>query len=133
MDALFDIEDFECDPLTRDDKETPLHTAVRFANKHIDSKNEPQELSVAMISLMCDTGCDPRVKNTRGEKPVDLVFKNPEIREILQETEKTRQAEEKEDQKPLQDEDYIRREGLQNSENGNNGNAESDGEPSDSD
>lgn len=133
MDALFDIEDFECDPLTRDDKETPLHTAVRFANKHIDNKNELQELSMAMISLMCDTGCDPRVENTRGEKPVDLVFKNPEIREILQETEKTRQAEEEEDRKPLQDEDYIRREGLQNDENGNNGNAESDGEPSDSD
>ena len=33
MTELLDIEYLECDPLTRRDKETPLHSAVRYANE----------------------------------------------------------------------------------------------------
>ncbi|OGM48385.1 ankyrin repeat protein [Aspergillus bombycis] len=82
MDSLFDIQYFECDPLTRLDKDTPLHTAVRYANE----KGEP-ELALEMIKMMCEAGCDPRVRNKHGQKPADLVYNNPEIKSTLQQTE----------------------------------------------
>ncbi|CAI7652329.1 unnamed protein product [Penicillium bialowiezense] len=105
MDALFDIQFFECDPLTRMDKDTPLHTAVRYSNE------KDAELGAHMISMMCEAGCDPRVRNKHGQKPADLVYNNNEIKKILQQNE------------------YIMAEGIQNT-----GGAESDGgEPSDSD
>ncbi|KAE8135336.1 hypothetical protein BDV38DRAFT_272862 [Aspergillus pseudotamarii] len=81
MDCLFDIQYFECDPLTRLDKDTPLHTAVRYANE------KDRELGLEMIEMMCEAGCDPRVKNKHGQKPVDLVYNNSEIKSILQQTE----------------------------------------------
>jgi hypothetical protein len=68
MDTLFDIEYFECDPLTRTDKETPLHLAVRYANE----KNS--ELGRHMVEMMCDAGCDPRIKNKHGQKPIEIVY-----------------------------------------------------------
>lgn len=105
MDALFDIQFFECDPLTRLDKDTPLHIAVRYAN------DKDAELGEAMIKMMCEAGCDPRVRNKHGQKPAQLVFNNNEIKKTLQQTE------------------YIMAEGIQNTGNG----ADSDGEASDSD
>jgi uncharacterized protein len=27
-----------------------------------------------MVEMMCDAGCDPRVKNKHGQKPIDIVF-----------------------------------------------------------
>ncbi|KAJ5385231.1 hypothetical protein N7517_003142 [Penicillium concentricum] len=106
MDALFDIQFFECDPLTRLDKDTPLHIAVRYANE------KDAELGEAMIKMMCEAGCDPRVRNKHGQKPAELVFNNNEIKKTLQQTE------------------YIMAEGIQNTGDG----ADSDGgEASDSD
>lgn len=81
MDALFDIQYFECDPLTRVDKEAPLHTAVRFANEK-DSK-----LGLEMIEMMCEAGCDPRVKNKHGQKAIDLAYDNDDIKLALQKAE----------------------------------------------
>lgn len=77
MDALFDIQYFECDPLTRIDKDTPLHTAVRFANE------KDAELGAEMIAMMCEAGCDPRVRNKHGQKPADLVYDKPAIKQTL--------------------------------------------------
>lgn len=81
MDALFDIQYFECDPLTRLDKDTPLHTAVRYANE------KDAELGEAMIKMMCEAGCDPRVRNKHGQKPAELVYNNQEIKSTLQQAE----------------------------------------------
>ncbi|KAF9885492.1 hypothetical protein FE257_012819 [Aspergillus nanangensis] len=81
MDSLFDIQYFECDPLTRLDKETPLHTAVRYSNE------KDAELGLEMIRMMCEAGCDPRVRNKHAQKPVDMVFNNDEIRSVLQKAE----------------------------------------------
>ncbi|KAL1993586.1 hypothetical protein VTN49DRAFT_2255 [Thermomyces lanuginosus] len=82
MDALFDIQYFECDPVTRVDQDTPLHTAVRFANE------KDAELGLAMIEMMCEAGCDPRVRNKHGQKPIDLVYaEHPEIKKALQKAE----------------------------------------------
>lgn len=104
MDALFDIQYFECDPLTRVDKDTPLHIAVRYAN------DKDTELGTEMVKMMCEAGCDPRVRNKHGQKPADLVFNNPEIKQTLQQTE------------------YILAEGIQTEE----GNDEGNGSASDS-
>lgn len=81
MDHLFDIQYFECDPLTRMDKDTPLHIAVRYAN------DKDSELGQEMVRMMCEAGCDPRVRNKHGQKPVDLVYNNAEIKSTLQQAE----------------------------------------------
>jgi ankyrin repeat protein len=81
MDALFDIQYFECDPLTRTDKDTPLHIAVRFAN------DKDKELGTEMVKMMCEAGCDPRVRNKHGQKPADLVFDNNEVKSALAQAE----------------------------------------------
>lgn len=98
MDALFDIQYFECDPLTRMDKDAPLHIAVRYAN------DKDAELGTEMVKMMCEAGCDPRVRNKHGQKPADLVFNNPEIKQTLQQTE------------------YILAEGIQNEGDNDEGN-----------
>ncbi|KAL1986283.1 hypothetical protein VTN96DRAFT_6651 [Rasamsonia emersonii] len=82
MDALLDIQYFECDPLTRVDQETPLHLAVRFANE------KDPNLGLEMIEMMCEAGCDPRVRNKHGQKPADLVYgDHKEIKLALQKAE----------------------------------------------
>ena len=77
MDTLFDIQHFECDPLTRIDKDTPLHTAVRYAN------DKDATVGLEMVQMMCEAGCDPRVRNRHGSKPVDLVYDNKELKSTL--------------------------------------------------
>lgn len=90
MDSLFDIQYFECDPKTRADDDTPLHVAVRFSN------DKDKELGTEMVKMMCEAGCDPRVRNRHNQKPVELVFDNNEIKQALQQAE------------------YIMAEGMQN-------------------
>ncbi|KAJ5575465.1 hypothetical protein N7450_009364 [Penicillium hetheringtonii] len=90
MDALFDIQYFECDPLTRLDNDTPLHVAVRYAAE------KDKELGTEMVKMMCEAGCDPRVRNKHNQKPIELVFDNNEIKQALQQAE------------------YIMAEGIQN-------------------
>ncbi|KAJ5736791.1 uncharacterized protein N7483_001916 [Penicillium malachiteum] len=104
MDSLFDIQYFECDPLTRMDKDTPLHIAVRFANE------KDAELGEEMVKMMCEAGCDPRVRNKHGQKPADLVFNKPEIKQALQKAE------------------YILAEGIQDNDNGSEHDSASDSE-----
>ncbi|KAI5285301.1 hypothetical protein KEM55_000712, partial [Ascosphaera atra] len=54
LDALFDIEFFECDPISRLDRDAPLHVAVKFSNE------KDPELGLAMVKMMTEAGCDPR-------------------------------------------------------------------------
>jgi hypothetical protein len=105
MDHLFDIQYFECDPKTRLDEDTPLHIAVRYA-----IEKDP-EVGAHMVTMMCDAGCDPRVPNKHGQKPVDLAFNNNEIKATLQQAA------------------YIMAEDLHNTD----GAGSDGGEPSDSD
>ncbi|KAL4933713.1 ankyrin repeat-containing protein ANK1 [Aspergillus undulatus] len=97
MDSLFDIQFFECDPLTRLDSDTPLHVAVRYAQE------KDAELGREMISMMCEAGCDPRVRNKHGQKPADLVYNHPEIKSILAQAE------------------YVLAEGLRENDEGDEG------------
>ena len=66
MDELLNIEQLECDPLTRRDKETPIHRAVAYANER------EVELGEAMAKMLIDAGGDPRVKDRLGRKPADI-------------------------------------------------------------
>ena len=66
MDELLDIEKLECDPVTRRDKETPLHCAVRYGNER------EANLGEAMVRMLVDAGGDPRVKDGHGRKPADM-------------------------------------------------------------
>lgn len=82
MDWLFDVEGFECDPPNRIDQDTPLHLAVRYANEK-DSK-----LGLEMVKMMLEAGCDPRVKNKSGKKPVDYTLpQHKEVKMALQKAE----------------------------------------------
>ena len=78
MNELLDIEYLECDPLTRRDKETPVHCAVKYANER-----EP-ELGEAMAKMLIDAGGDPRVKDGHGRKPAELcTARTAELRSML--------------------------------------------------
>lgn len=78
MDELLNIEYLECDPLTRRDKETPIHTAVRYAVER-DS-----QLGTAMVKMLVDAGGDPRTKDKHGRTPADLCDpKTDELRSWL--------------------------------------------------
>jgi len=78
MDELLNIEYLECDPLTRRDKETPIHSAVRYANER------EVELGEAMAKMLVDAGGDPRVRDAHGRKPADMCTgRTVELRSIL--------------------------------------------------
>ena len=78
MDSLLDVEFLECDPLTRTDRETPLHLCVKYANER------DVELGHAMAKMAIDAGCDPRVKDKHGRTPKALVMpsKGEEFEEL---------------------------------------------------
>lgn len=65
MNELLDIEQLEVDPFTRRDKETPLHSAVRYANER------ELELGEAIVRMLIEAGADPRIKNGHNMKPAD--------------------------------------------------------------
>lgn len=79
VDILLDQDGVEVDPVNGIEGDTPLHSIVRY------SKEEPEH-GQFMMEMLIDAGCDPRIKNKRKQKPLDLVDKreNPEIVNILQ-------------------------------------------------
>jgi len=78
MDELLNIEFLECDPLTRRDKETPIHCAVKYANER------EVELGEAMAKMLIEAGGDPRVKDGHGRKPAEICTpRTEELRGIL--------------------------------------------------
>lgn len=94
MDSLLDIEMLECDPLTRRDKETPLHCAVKYANER------EIELGEAMVKMLTEAGGDPRVKDAHGRKPAELCTPRAEAVRTL-----------------LREQEYIMNEGLKSADN----------------
>ncbi|KAJ4416289.1 hypothetical protein N0V82_006819 [Gnomoniopsis sp. IMI 355080] len=82
IDFLLDQENFECDPISRVEGDTPLHTAIRWIN------NEPEaqrEFGNALIDMMLEAGSNPRAKNKGGLTPFQLVDpRNTGLRELIQ-------------------------------------------------
>lgn len=78
MDELLNVKFLECDPLTRRDKETPIHSAVKYANER------EVDLGEAMAKMLIDAGGDPRVKDGHGRKPAEICTPRTEqLRSIL--------------------------------------------------
>ena len=65
MDQLLNVEQLECDPLTRREKETPIHCAVKYGNE----RTQEVELALAMAEMLVEAGGDPRVKDKNGRTP----------------------------------------------------------------
>lgn len=89
IDLLLDQPDFECDPVTRLDRDTPLHTVVRWINSEPAAQ---RPFGLALVSMMLEAGSNPRVKNKGGLTAYHLVDpQNKELRDLIQKHEYTNQ------------------------------------------
>jgi len=101
---LLDQDGLECDPLDRLTGGTPLHSAVEGANAHgvvpvraarastavtgeveVAGESNPGN---AVVEILVDAGCDPRIRNKGKMKAVDLVDpRNEALRGFLRRAE----------------------------------------------
>ncbi|OAQ67063.1 ankyrin repeat-containing domain-containing protein [Pochonia chlamydosporia 170] len=89
IDLLLDQPSFECDPLNRQEGDTPLHTAIRWLNAEPPAQ---RAFGKALIEMMLEAGSNPRVKNKGGLTALQLVDpRNTELRELIQQHEYTNQ------------------------------------------
>ncbi|KAK4507576.1 hypothetical protein PRZ48_001311 [Zasmidium cellare] len=87
LDTILDQEGVEIDGQERREGDTCLHKAVRFANEEGD-----KERGRAVVDILVDAGCDPRIRNKAKLKAIDLVDpRNTELRKDLQKAELTLQ------------------------------------------
>ncbi|PPJ56108.1 hypothetical protein CBER1_02048 [Cercospora berteroae] len=87
LDMILDQEGVEIDGQDRREGDTPLHSAVRFSN---GLSKEEWEHGRAVVDILVDAGCDPRIRNKAKLKPIDLVDpRNTELRTALQKAELT--------------------------------------------
>ncbi|CAL3962245.1 unnamed protein product [Diplocarpon coronariae] len=88
IDMLLDQPGFECDPVTRVDRDTPLHSAVRYLNSLTESSPLTPAISsfgTELISMMIEAGSDPRLRNKADLTPYQLVDpRNEKLRQQLQ-------------------------------------------------
>ncbi|QLG74615.1 hypothetical protein HG535_0G04980 [Zygotorulaspora mrakii] len=75
LDDLLDQEGIEVDPKNNIDCDTPLHVTVRYAQE------EPEHGTFIAKNLI-EVGADPRVKNKKNQKPIDLIHGN-ELDELI--------------------------------------------------
>lgn len=79
---LLDQPGFECDPVSRRDQNTPLHTVVAWANKEPPAQ---QPFAQALLEMMLEAGSNPRLKNRSGLTAAQLVDpRYPEMRQLIQ-------------------------------------------------
>lgn len=105
IDYLLDQEGFECDPINKREGDTPLHTAVRWAN---EQGKENHDYAIQLIEMMLEAGSDPRIRNKAKLKPAELVTpSNTELKEVISKAEYVMQnegdfvdAEEEDDEGP---------------------------------
>nr|POF17365.1 ankyrin repeat-containing protein [Quercus suber] len=87
LDMMLDQEGVEIDGKERRDGDTCLHKAVRFANE-VGEPRWPEALAV--VDILVDAGCDPRIRNKAKLRPADLVDpRNQELRGMLRKAEAT--------------------------------------------
>jgi hypothetical protein len=64
IDILLDQENFECDPLSRIEHDTPLHSAIRYLNTlPLPLSPHNAEFASGFIGMMLEAGSDARIKN----------------------------------------------------------------------
>jgi len=82
IDMLLDQEGFECDPVSTRDRDTPLHSAIRWINS---SGPDAWEYGLSLVQMMLEAGSDPRIKNKANLTPYDLTDPaNKELRRALE-------------------------------------------------
>ncbi|CAK7265197.1 hypothetical protein SEPCBS119000_001389 [Sporothrix epigloea] len=82
IDLLLDQPGFECDPISRRERDTPLHTAIRWSNSEPPAQ---QPFAQALIEMMLEAGSNPRIKNKAGLTATQLVDpRYPEMRQLIQ-------------------------------------------------
>lgn len=87
IDMLLDQDGFECDPVSRADGDTPLHSAVRWINSEPAAQ---REFGNALVEMMLEAGSNPRVKNKGGLTPLGLVDpRNEALKEVIRKHEYT--------------------------------------------
>ncbi|KAB8343237.1 hypothetical protein FH972_022827 [Carpinus fangiana] len=83
IDTLLDQPMVETDPRAPASGDTPLHLAVEFANTRGEEGGGWAQ-ALAMVDILLDAGCDPRLRNRSGSKPVDTVEgRNVELKAVL--------------------------------------------------
>ncbi|KAI0379090.1 hypothetical protein F5Y04DRAFT_260361 [Hypomontagnella monticulosa] len=70
IDALLDAPNFECDPLSRIEGDTPLHSAIRWINSEPPAQ---RDFGNALVSMMLEAGSSTRVRNKARLTPYQLV------------------------------------------------------------
>lgn len=58
IDMLLDQEGFECDPINRQDGDTPLHSAVRWINS---LPTEQWDNASGLVEMMLEAGNEPKL------------------------------------------------------------------------
>ena len=85
IDMLLDQPSFECDPVTRLEGDTPLHSAIRWLNSEPPAQ---RPFGRALIEMMLEAGSNPRVKNKGGLTAYNLVDpSNQELRDVIRQHE----------------------------------------------
>ena len=85
LDMVLDQEGVEIDGQEKRDGDTCLHKAVRYSN---ELSRENWEHGKAVVDILVDAGCDPRIRNKAKQRPIDLVDpRNTELRSVLQKAE----------------------------------------------
>lgn len=80
----------ETDPLVPATLASPLHLAVDYANS-LPAAEKANGLAV--VEILLDAGCDPRLKNKEGRRPVELADPRDEaVRTALRKGEMSLQA-----------------------------------------
>jgi uncharacterized protein len=72
IDMLLDQEGFECDPISRIEGDTPLHSAIRYINS-LPRTPETASFASELISMMTEAGSDARIKNKAHLTAAQLV------------------------------------------------------------
>ncbi|CAH0039085.1 unnamed protein product [Clonostachys solani] len=81
IDLLLDQPEFECDPVTRTEGDTPLHSAIRWINSEPPAQ---RAFGKALVEMMLEAGSNPRVKNKGGLTAVQLVDPtNNELKDVI--------------------------------------------------
>ncbi|KAH7336217.1 hypothetical protein BKA65DRAFT_29721 [Rhexocercosporidium sp. MPI-PUGE-AT-0058] len=88
IDMLLDQPGFECDPISRIEHDTPLHSAIRYLNSLTESSPLTPAISsfsAELIAMMIEAGSDPRLRNKANLTPYQLVDpRNEKLRAQLQ-------------------------------------------------
>merc|ERR1711977_385864 len=88
IDMLLDQPGFECDPISRIEQDTPLHSAISYLNSLTESSPLTpaiSQFSTELIAMMIEAGSDPRLRNKANLTPYQLVDpRNEKLRAQLQ-------------------------------------------------